>query len=88
MRLAVPPWPGGLLPLSCSPGPREKLVELVDRVLSDAGEDVGEPRLRIDVIHLDGLCRPPDYAERFCKDAPCTRSYAPSSEHSSEFHSA
>ena len=32
-------------------------------MLGDARENVGEPGLRIDVIHLGGLCRPPNYAE-------------------------
>jgi hypothetical protein len=30
----------------------------------DAGEDVSQPGLRIDAIHLAGLCRAPNYAER------------------------
>jgi hypothetical protein len=33
-------------------------------VLGDAGEDVGKPGLRIDLVHLGGLCRTPNYAER------------------------
>ena len=35
------------------PVPRQQLVER-DRVLGDAGEDIGEPGLRIDVVHLGG----------------------------------
>jgi hypothetical protein len=31
----------------------------------DAGENVGQPSLWIDAIHLGRLCRPPNYAERF-----------------------
>jgi hypothetical protein len=31
---------------------------------------------------------PPDYAERFWRDPPCTRRSGPSSGHSSQFHSA
>jgi hypothetical protein len=34
-------------------------------VIGDTGEHVGEPCLRIDIIHFCGLCRPPNYAERF-----------------------
>ena len=34
------------------------------RLIDDAGEDVGEPGLRIDVVELGGLCRPQNYAER------------------------
>jgi hypothetical protein len=30
----------------------------------DALEHVGQPGLRIDAVHLGGLCRAPNYAER------------------------
>src|SRR5947209_6076959 len=33
-------------------------------MFGDARQDVGEPSLRIDVVHLGGLCRPPNYAEQ------------------------
>jgi hypothetical protein len=32
----------------------------------EPGEDIGEPGLRIDVIELASLCRPPNYAEWAC----------------------
>ena len=32
-------------------------------MVSNAGENVGEPRLGIDVVHLGRLCRAPNYAE-------------------------
>ena len=51
-------WRAGL------PVPWQQFVELTSRMFGDAGEDVGEPGLRIDVIHLGGLCRSPNYAER------------------------
>jgi hypothetical protein len=35
-------------------------------MLGDAGQRVGEPGLRINVVHFDRLCRPPNYAERAC----------------------
>ena len=40
---------------------------------SDANQNVGEPRLRIHVVHLRGLCRPPNYAEsgRFPQISRC-----------------
>ena len=38
-------------------------VDLADRVVSDAVEDIGQIGLRIDAVHLGGLCRTPDYAE-------------------------
>jgi hypothetical protein len=34
----------------------------------DAAEDVGEPCLGIDVVELRGLCRLPNYAERFWEE--------------------
>jgi hypothetical protein len=32
-------------------------------MVGDALQNVGEPGLRIDVVHLGCLCRPPNYAE-------------------------
>jgi hypothetical protein len=32
-------------------------------MIRQSGQDVGEPGLGIDVVHLAGLCRPPNYAE-------------------------
>ena len=46
------------------PVPGHQLFELVGGMPGDAGEDVGEPSLGIDVVKLCGLCRPADYAER------------------------
>jgi hypothetical protein len=46
-----------------SPVPGQKLIQLVDGVVVDAHKHVGEPGLRIDVVELGGLCRPPNYAE-------------------------
>lgn len=43
------------------PIPGQQLVQPMD---GDAGEDIGQPGLRVDVIHFAGLCRPPNYAER------------------------
>jgi hypothetical protein len=34
-------------------------------VVVDPAKHVGQPSLWIDVIELAGLCRPPNYAERF-----------------------
>jgi hypothetical protein len=34
-------------------------------VIGDAGEHVAQVTLRIETIHLGGLCRHPNYAERF-----------------------
>jgi hypothetical protein len=46
-------------------------------MVGDAGQDIGKPSLRIDVVHLGGLCRPPNYAEQFRSD----QSFAPMSAH-------
>jgi hypothetical protein len=46
--------------------PRQQLFELVGRVLGDAGEDVSEPGLRINVVQFARLCRPPNYVDRAC----------------------
>ena len=55
---------GGLRPRS--PVPRQQFIEPMRRMGGDAREDVGEPRLRIDAVHLGGLCRAPNYAEWAC----------------------
>jgi hypothetical protein len=34
-------------------------------VIVDASEHVSEPRLRVEVVQFGGLCRAPNYAERF-----------------------
>ena len=38
--------------LKRSPVPGQEFVEPVDRVLGDTGQDVGQPGLRIDVVHF------------------------------------
>ena len=47
----------------------------------DPGEHVAQVGLRIDAVHFAGLCRPPNYAERFWKQAPFARACGPSSGH-------
>jgi hypothetical protein len=54
----------------------------------DAGEDVAQPGLRVDAIHLGGLCRPPNYAERFWKQAVVCARLRPMERTSPQFHSA
>jgi hypothetical protein len=34
-------------------------------MILQACKEIGEPGLRVDVVELGGLCRPPNYAERF-----------------------
>jgi hypothetical protein len=33
------------------------------REVGDPGEHIGKPGLRVDVVELSRLCRPPNYAE-------------------------
>jgi len=37
-----------------TPIPRQQFVEFLDGMFGDAGQDVGEPGLRIDIVHLGG----------------------------------
>jgi hypothetical protein len=37
-----------------APVPRQQFVEAGDRMFGDAGQDIGEPGLRIDVVELCG----------------------------------
>jgi len=39
-------------------------MQLPHGMLGDPGQHVGEPGLWIDAVHLGGLCRGPNYAER------------------------
>jgi hypothetical protein len=48
------------------PVPRQEFIEFAHRLISNAGENVGKPSLRIDVVELGGLCRAPNYAEWAC----------------------
>jgi hypothetical protein len=47
------------------PIPGKQVGQLALRLASDAGEHIGQPCLRVDLIELRGLCRPPNYAEWF-----------------------
>jgi len=38
-------------------------VNALGGVIRQARQHVGKPSLRVDVIELGGLCRPPNYAE-------------------------
>jgi len=38
-----------------APFPREQLFDAINRMVGDAGDDVGEPSLRIDVVHFCGF---------------------------------
>jgi len=57
-------------------------------VIGDPGQYVGEPGLWIEVVELGGLCRPPNYAERFWKQAAVCARLRPIERTSPQFHSA
>jgi hypothetical protein len=76
------------LPVAAAPIPREQFVESLNRMLGDARQNVGEPSLRIDVVHLGRLCRPPNYAERFWKQAVVCARLRPIERTSPQFDSA
>jgi hypothetical protein len=54
----------------------------------DAGQNIGEPGLRIDAVHFGRLCRPPNYAERFWMRPIVCPNLRPVERTSPKFHSA
>jgi hypothetical protein len=70
------------------PVPGQELIELVDGVRGDACQDIGEPSLRVDVVELTGLCRPPNYAERFWEQPIVGRICPPVERITPQYHSA
>jgi hypothetical protein len=52
----------GPLP-DCLPFPRQQFVQPVLGQVIDPGQHIGEPRLRINIVHFGHLCRTPNYAE-------------------------
>ena len=58
----------GLLPI-----PREQVCDSADGVIWKLGQHVSEPGLRINVVHLGCLCRPPNYAKRIWYGTPLSR---------------
>jgi hypothetical protein len=54
----------------------------------DPGEHVAQVGLRIDAVHFAGLCRPPNYAERFWKQPVVCAQLRPVERRSPQFHSA
>ena len=45
--------------------PWQEFVQTRRWMIGDAGKHVGEPGTGIDVVEFGGLCRAPNYAERF-----------------------
>ena len=79
---------GGLGLLVRLPIPWKQVGDFVGGVILKPGQHVSEPGLRIDVVHLAGLCRPPNYAERFWKQAAVCARLRPIERTSPQFHSA
>jgi hypothetical protein len=44
--------------------PGQELCDAIDRMISDALDQVPQIGLGIEAVRLGGLCRTPDYAER------------------------
>ena len=42
----------------------QQVVDFLDGMVGDSPDDVGQIGLRIEAVHLVGLCRAPNYAER------------------------
>jgi hypothetical protein len=70
------------------PVPRQEFVNALSGVIGQASEDVGKPRLRIDVVELGGLCRLPNYAEWFWEEPVICAYLRVVERSSSQFHSA
>ena len=70
------------------PRPREQLVDSVDRVIGDARDDVAQVGFWVEPVELGGLCRPPNYAERFWKQLVVCAQLRPVERRSPQFHSA
>jgi hypothetical protein len=50
-------------------GPRQELVDTRGRPqIDELGENVGDIGFRVDAVELAGLCRLPNYAERFWEE--------------------
>jgi len=45
------------------PIPGHEFVHAIDLVIRQTLEDPCEPRFGVDIVHLGGLCRTPNYAE-------------------------
>jgi hypothetical protein len=46
-----------------APVPGQELADPLGGMIRQSRQHVGEPGLRIDLIELGSLCRPPNYAE-------------------------
>ena len=79
---------GRLFLAGAFPIPGQELVDPFDRMILQSCEDIGEPGLRVDVVELCGLCRLPNYAERFWKQPVAPAHLRAVERTSSRCHSA
>ena len=70
------------------PVPGKQVADAIDGMVGDAGEHVAEISLRIELAHFCGLCRPPNYAERFWMRPIVCANLRPVERTSPKFHSA
>jgi hypothetical protein len=70
------------------PVPGQQLGDALGRMILQARQHVGQPGLRIDVVELGGLCRPPNYAERLLVQPAVCTDLRPVERMSPPFHSA
>jgi hypothetical protein len=71
------------------PRPRQQFVEMVYGISVDhAREHIAQVGVGLDVIQLAGLCRPPNYAERFWMRPIVCPNLRPVERTSPKFHSA
>lgn len=52
---------------------RQKIVQPIIRMGGDAGDDIGDPGLRVEALHFGRLCHPSNYAERVWYGTPLSR---------------
>jgi hypothetical protein len=61
---------GGVRGRADFPFPGQQLIEVLGALIVDAGDHIGEPCLRIDVVELCSLCCPPTIAGHIGRQFP------------------
>jgi hypothetical protein len=84
----LPTMPSTSAAPSLPPIPRQQIADALGGVIRQTCEAIGEPSVRIDVVELGGLCRPPNYAERFWKQPFVCAHLRPVERILLQFHSA
>jgi hypothetical protein len=68
--------------------PGQQFGDAIDWMTGDAAEHLVQKGFGIEPIELGGLCRPPNYAERFWKQPVVCAHLRPVERTSPQFHSA